>query len=125
MRTSTAKRLTHKERELVRNLIGGMSVTRSALAAGYSEKNPGQSGWQALQNIRRKMPEVFAQNGLTDAVLIEKHLIPALEAQNTLLARKEGQIIYQRSVIAWDARLKALDIALRLRGLYLSPKRGS
>ena len=111
----TRKRLTHKERELVRSLISGMSLTRSALAAGYSEKNPGQSGWQALQNIRRKMPEVFAQSGLTDDVLIEKHLIPALEAQDTIFAQKDGRITDQKSVVAWDARLKALVIAFRLR----------
>jgi phage terminase small subunit len=60
MASRKQKGLTHKEQVLVRNLANGKNISQSALAAGYSAKHPGQSGWQALQNIRLKMPELLA-----------------------------------------------------------------
>ena len=77
------KRLTYKEQAFVRNLVNGKSLTQSALDAGYSDKHPGQSGWQALKNIQLKMPELFDRYGLTDEALIEKHLKPLLFARET------------------------------------------
>src|SRR5882762_10891409 len=64
--------LTHKERAFVRNLVDGKNLIQSAL--------PGQSGWQALQNIRLKPPELLDEHGLSEKALIEKHLKPLLLA---------------------------------------------
>jgi phage terminase small subunit len=116
------KRLTHKELALVRNLTKGLSLTKSALAAGYSDKHPGQSGWQALESIRHKIPEVLDKHSLTDSALIEKHLLPALEAHETKFVQKDGKITDQMNVIAWGARLTALDLAFRLKGSYAPRK---
>ncbi len=69
MPDSTQKpRLTPKQILLVRNLLKGMSLTDAALASGYSENYPGQAGYQALEQIRAKMPELLAKHGLTGEV---------------------------------------------------------
>ena len=110
--------LTQKQRALVRNLIEGKNLTQSALAAGYSGKCPGQAGWQALESIRLKLPELLDQHGLTDQALIEKHLKRLLRANETRLFQHKGKITDSRRVPANAIRLKALDMAFRLRGSY-------
>jgi len=66
--------------------------------------------------------------GLTARLLIEKHLIPLLEATETKFfpwrkTTKRGtqQIIDRREVKALAIQLAALDMAFRLRGDY-APK---
>src|SRR3954447_22200166 len=103
------KRLTYKEQAFVRNLVNGKSLTQSALDAGYSDKHPGQSGWQALKNIQLKMPELFDRYGLTDEALIEKHLKPLLEATETKYFQSKGKVTETLKVPANDIRLDALD----------------
>src|SRR3954471_2230637 len=92
MTAAKQARLTHKEQAFVQNLTAGKSLTESALAAGYSGKHPGQSGWQALKNIQLKMPELFDRYGLTDEALIEKHLKPLLSATETKFVHVKGKI---------------------------------
>jgi len=115
------KRLTHKEQAFVRNLVIGKNLTESALAAGYSDKHPGQSGWQALKNIQLKMPELLDRYGLTDYVLIEKHLKPLLWATETKFFHTKGKVVDTRQVPANAIRLDALDMAFRLKGSYPLP----
>jgi phage terminase small subunit len=85
------KQLTNKERAFVRSLAQGRSLTDAALAAGYSSKNPGQSGWQALENIRHKVPELLDRHGPTDEALIEKHLKPLLNATENEVLPTQGE----------------------------------
>ena len=115
------KRLTHKEQAFVRNLVNGKSLTQSALAAGYSDRHPGQSGWQALENIRHKVPELLDRHGLTDEALIEKHLKPLLNATETKFFQHKGKVTDSRRVPANAIRLNALDTAFRLKGSYTRP----
>ena len=115
------RRLTPRQRVLVRNLTKGMSITASAIAAGYSEKNAGQLGHQVLERIREKMPQILDKAGLTDYALIEKYLKPLLEAQETEFAKFEGQITDSRDVIAWGPRAQGLEMAFNLKGSY-APK---
>lgn len=116
--------LTQKERSLVRNLADGKNLTQSALAAGYSGKCPGQSGWQARENIRQKMPELLDQHGLTDEALIEKHLKPLLNATETKFFQHKGRIRSKREVIAWGPRKEGLDMAFKLKGSYSAKPEG-
>lgn len=120
------KRLSPQQRDLVKNLIKGMTLTAAALKAGYSEKSPGQSGYQAMKAIRLKVPEIMEKQGLSDKKLIKNYLKPALEAANTrrvvhVYSETEGkseEIVEEQKEPAWDARLKALDMAFKLRGSY-------
>ncbi len=121
MASRAHKRLTCKEQALVRNLLNGKNISQSALAAGYSDKHPGQSGSQALQNIRRKLPELLDEHGLSDRALIEKHLKPLLRADETRFFQHKGKVTDSRRMPANVIRLNALDMAFRLRGSYANP----
>ena len=115
-----SKSLTHRERMLIKCLSQGMNVTRAALKAGYSDQNPGQSGYQALKAIREKAPELLDRHGLTDDALIEKHLKPMLNATRTEFVKHKGKITDEREVIAWGPRIASLELAFRIRGMYKS-----
>jgi hypothetical protein len=121
MQSTKQKQLTNKERALVRALLGGSGLTQAALDAGYSSKNPGQSGWQALQNIHLKLPELLDRHGLSDEALIEKHLNPLLNATEIKYFQYNGEVTDSRRVPDHATRLKALDMAFRLKGSYSVP----
>lgn len=114
----THHRLTPKQKELIRGLANGMSLTEAALAAGYSDKCPTQSANQAISALKRRLPDVMEKAGLTDEKLITKYLTPALEAMETKFAQKDGHFLDEREVIAWSPRLTALDMAFNLKGSY-------
>jgi hypothetical protein len=111
--------LTQKQRSLVSNLAEGRNLTQSALAAGYSGKCPGQAGWQALESIRLKLPELLDQHGLSDQALIEKHLKPLLNATEVKHFQHNGEVTDSRRVPDNPTRLKALDMVFRLHGSYV------
>jgi hypothetical protein len=115
------KRLTPRQAALAKNLLNGATITDAARNAGYSEKNLAQSGHQALKAIRLSMPELMDEIGLTERALIEKHLVPLLSATTTKYFQHHGKVKQKRQVADNDARLRALDVALRLRGSY-APK---
>ncbi len=119
-RRNRAQRMELMPRQVafLKNLVDGMTVTEAARNAGYSKKCPGQSGYQALQNLKLKMPELFDRLGLSDVALIEKHLKPLLRARTTKFFQHEGKVTGKRIVADNDARLRALDMALRLRGTF-------
>ena len=120
-----SKSLTHRERMLIKCLSQGMSVTRAALKAGYSDQNPGQSGYQALKAVREKAPELLDRHGLTDDALIEKHLKPMLNATRTVFVKHAGKVTDEREVIAWGPRIASLDLAFRIRGMYKSEQKNT
>jgi len=115
------KRLSHREKLLLKALAGGATYAEAAALAGYSTKNARQSSFQALQAIKRTFPEALNAYGLTDDVAIEKYLKPALEAEETEFAKFEGKITDRVNVIAWGPRLQALDMLFNLKGSY-APK---
>jgi hypothetical protein len=111
--------LKPKQVALVKNLVVGMTITEAARRAGYSRKCPGQAGYQALQNLKLKMPELLDRLGLSEAVLIEKHLKPLLRARTMKFFQHGGKVTGKRVVIDNDARLRALDMVFKLRGSFL------
>jgi hypothetical protein len=124
-KNSGSKRLTPMQSKLVKNLAKGMSITDAALEAGYSENCPAQSGSQALDAIRRKMPELLDRTGLTEEGVIEKYLKPLMNAKEMEFAKFEGKITDARSVVAWGPRAQGLDMYFRLRGSYAPTRLGS
>jgi phage terminase small subunit len=94
-RSITAKgkrRPNARQAALLKNLMKGMSLTNAARKAGYSQKRPGQSGYQALNQMAQSTPEVMERQGLTNEALIEKYLRPALEAQETKFFAFKGVV---------------------------------
>jgi hypothetical protein len=59
--------------------------------------------------------------GLTERALIDKHLVPLLNARETRFFQHNGKVTDLRTVAALGIRKDALDMAFRLRGSY-APK---
>jgi hypothetical protein len=64
------------------------------------------------------MPELMDSLGLSEKALIEKHLVPLLSAKSTKFFQHEGKVVQKREVADNEARLRALDMAFKLRGSY-------
>jgi hypothetical protein len=112
------KQLKPRQVALVKNLMDGMTLTEAARRAGYSKKWPGQAGYQALQNLKLKTPDLLERLGLGDVTLIEKHLKPLLSADMVKFFQHKGKVTAKRIVPDNDARLKALDVAFKLSAAY-------
>ena len=92
------RELTLRQRELVRQLAKGQSQKSAAIKAGYSPKAADQSAYQAIQQIKKKMPQLMDEKGLTDEELVEKYLVPLLEATQVKAFNHEGRVIYSKPV---------------------------
>jgi hypothetical protein len=109
--------LTRREQKLVEHVKSGKSLTAAAPLAGYSDKNPGQSGFQAMENIKKKAPDLFADLGLDDKTFIEKHIIPALNATQTKVALHEGKFKYSKTLVDWGTRARTNELVADMKGL--------
>src|SRR5258708_20081177 len=79
--TSEKKRLRLRQVALLNIVLQGSPISRMARKVGYSKKWPNQAEHQALQNLNLKMPALLEQLGLSDNVLVEKHLKRLLNAR--------------------------------------------
>lgn len=113
--------LTSKQRKMVKGLLKGKTIEAAALDAGYSKQAPRQTGFNSLQSIKEKMPELMDRIGMTDEALLTKYLQPGLDATETKASVFEGGFVYSKPLVAWGPRLNALDIAFNLKGSY-APK---
>jgi hypothetical protein len=112
---SSLKKLTPRQHAFVRNLAKGASQKDAFIAAGYKAKHPDQGAHQALKQIQGKVPQIMDQMGLTDHLLIEKYLVPLLDAEETKFFNEGKRRI---NVAALGIRHTALDTAFKLRGSY-------
>jgi hypothetical protein len=109
-----SKKLTLRQSKFAEAYMKTRSLKKAALAAGYSPKHPSQSGDQALKDIQHKAPEVMRELGLGMSDVIEKHLIPLLNANETKFFQKDGKITDFVEVEALPIRLGATRLALEL-----------
>jgi hypothetical protein len=93
---------------------------RPILLAGYSEKNLAQSGHQAFETLRLRMPELMDEAGLTAQVLIEKYLVPLLSATTTKFCQYKGKFTDSITVPDNRTRLMAPDMVFKVGGAYTS-----
>lgn len=122
-----------REIALIKALTSGMTIAAAYKAAGYIGKNANKAGWEVLQKIRRKAPDIMNNAGLNQENLIENYLKPMLKAtevkvfkQNGMLIEDKdgnesmapGEIIYSEPLVAWEPRRAALDMSFRLHGSY-------
>jgi len=112
---SGLKKLTPRQHAFVKNLAKGASQKDAFIAAGYKAKHPDQGAHQALKQIQGKVPQIMDQMGLTDHLLIEKYLVPLLDAEETRFFNEGKKRI---NVPALGIRHTALDTAFKLRGSY-------
>jgi hypothetical protein len=104
-----------RQQKFVKELAKGNTLAQAARNAGYSEKYAGQSGYQALTQLRGRVPELLERHGLGEEVLIEKYLIPLLDAHETKFFN-EGKT--RINVEALGIRHAALRTAFELHGSY-------
>ena len=112
---SSKKKLTPRQYAFVKNLARGASQKDAFIAAGYKAKHPDQGAHQALKQIQGKVPQIMDEMGLTDHLLIEKYLVPLLDAEETKFFNEGKRRI---NVPALGIRHAALDTAFKLRRSY-------
>jgi len=74
-----------------------------------------------MQQIKKKMPHLMDEMGLTDDSLIGDYLVPLLNATQVKAFNHEGKVIYAEPQPALDIRLGALREAFKLKGSYAPP----
>jgi hypothetical protein len=116
--------LTTKQQALVRALTKTKHQGKAAIVAGYSPKHPRQSAYQALESIRKTAPELLARHGLDDDSLMDKHLLPLMKAERSVFAVSDGHFSDERKRPDWPARKDGLDMAFKIRGLYVREQEG-
>jgi hypothetical protein len=107
-----------RQQKFVKELAKGKSLKQAARDAGYSTKNANQSGYQALAQVRGRVPELLERHGLGEEVLIEKYLKPLLGAEETKFFKDGTKRI---SLEALAIRHASLRTAFELHGSY-APK---
>jgi Terminase small subunit len=85
------KKATPRQMKLIEERAKGKSYSEAAIAAGYSEKNARQSGYQALQQLRGRVPDLLDRHGLSEEVLIDKYLRPLLTARKPSSFRRTAR----------------------------------
>jgi hypothetical protein len=121
-KTARKKKLTRRQKILVSALAAGSDRVTAEQLAGYSTKHPGQSAYQALKYLANSFPQLLDKHGLTDSVLIDKHLKPLLKARRKKHWAHNGKVRDTRSYADNDTRLAALDMTFRLKGTYAPTK---
>jgi hypothetical protein len=111
------KILRGKEAKLVKALAKTSNVSEAGRMAGYTKA---QAAHHALRNIQKKVPEIMDRIGLTDEYLLKECLKPGLTALETKFFADKGVVLDQKEVIAWGARRDFLDMACKLKGLYMT-----
>ena len=97
--------------------------TKSAIAAGYSERSATEIAYETLINpqVERELTHIFDAAGLTIQKLAKgvKQALNAKE-QKAFLHQASGNVVYSKKMIAHDIRLKAIRLAAELRGDFAS-----
>jgi hypothetical protein len=75
-----------------------------AHAAGYSPKNARQSAHQAMKTIQKRTPEIMEELGFDLRSLIDRYLLPALDAQEAMVFNNGGKFVYSKELPAHDIR---------------------
>lgn len=113
---SRPPRLTPRQRLLVKGLQEGKNLHQAALAAGYAPSTASSDIYKAMPAVRSAVADLMDRQGLGDETLLTK-LKEKLEATER---RKCGETWVE--VPAHYVQLQALDMALKLKGLYPAAK---
>jgi hypothetical protein len=122
-----------RQEKFIKGVAAGKTMTQSAIDAGYSPKNADQSGYQVMNALRGRMPQLLEKHGIGEDVLIGKYLVPLLDAHETKFfpqgitmrvessKSKKGfveKLVYTVNVEALGIRHAALRTAFELHGSY-------
>lgn len=113
-----AKRMNARQGALLKNLAKGMTQKDAAIAAGYTPKHPGKAAHQALELISRNWPDELERVVGTKETVIEKYLLPLMNATERKAFNHNGEIVYSKPMVAWGPRYNGLDTYFRVAGAY-------
>jgi hypothetical protein len=128
-------RPTPRQENFIKGVAAGKTMTQAAIDAGYSPENANQSGYQAMNALRGRMPQLLERHGIGEDVLIGKYLLPLLDAHETKFfpqgitmqvktVTKKGKerivdkLVYTVDVQSLGIRHAALRTAFELHGSY-------
>jgi hypothetical protein len=131
---------TQRQAEFLKAMPTSRTLGEAAVKAGYSKKNPRQSGHQALQALRGRVPDLMDRLGFSEEKIIDIYLRDGLNATRTEFVRedvieqkplgkpKKGKpqrfkevtrhVVNQYVMKDNMARLYAMDKAFLLHGSY-------
>ena len=112
------KSSTPRQSKFVEAFLKTRSKTKAALLAGYSPKYAGQAGHAVMETLKEKAPEVFARMGLTLERVIERKLIPLMEAQEVKFSQHEGKFTDVLEVDALGIQLGATRMFFELANAF-------
>ena len=98
--------------------------TKAAKLAGYSELAPGQAGHQVLKNsdVQREIERIMDEAGVTRKMLTQV-LRGGLKAKITrVFCPTGGTVVYSKGLADHPTRMRAVEIAFKLRGDFPATK---
>lgn len=101
-----------------------LNATAAAIKAGYKAKSThtfAQLGYRTRKRLEPQISKWLDEHGFSDAKLKAK-VLALMEAKETKFFAHEGIVTDQRDVEALGIQVKALDMALNVKGLYAAEK---
>ena len=98
---------TLRQARLMKEIGRSKTLGEAAVKAGYSPKNPRQSGHQALKAIRGRVPDMMDELGLGERTIIDRHLRRHLTKQKTVLMR-EDKVEQVKEKVGTGKRIKTV-----------------
>jgi hypothetical protein len=111
-----------RQQALMKNLALGMTQKDAAIKAGYTTKHPRKAAHQALQQIAKTWPDELESVVGTPRQVIDKYLLPLMNAEESKPFNHNGRVIYSKPQVAWGPRYNGLDIYCRIAGAYQRDK---
>lgn len=116
----SVKEPTVQDRKYVAGRIAGKTKKQAALDAGYA-LSTAENTKQKLDKkpaVQRLFKETLDAAGITDDAMARR-LKESLDAMETKFWAKDGKVEEERNVVAHDVRLKAIELAAKLKGLLV------
>ena len=124
-----SRKLNLKQRHFVAEFTDPKSKgfgnrTKAAELAGYSKLAPGQSGHRVLKNVevRSEIERIMDEAGVTRKK-VARRLNEGLDAKITkVFCPTGGAVVYSKRLVDNQTRLRAAEIAFKLRGDFPATK---
>ncbi len=118
------KTLTVRQAKYIQGRAEGKTQAQAAEAAGYSTTRADQSGYQVEKQLRGRVPELLDSVGLSERSLIEKYLVPVLEAKKVIeewAEKKKKELEAATILAAMSLSHSGVRTTFELHGSY-APK---
>lgn len=109
---------TPKQAKWTERFMKHRNATLAAVEAGYSAKYAKQAGHQVKKAVREKAPEVFDRMGISLESVIDRKLLPLMDAQQTIFAQHEGEFSDSIEVDALGIQLGATRMCFELMDAF-------